>query len=431
MKRPCYCVRHWRILLGLVLVPPLLWIGFLALLPTKIARDKIAATISAASGRAVKIGALEVSFFGGVQLADLEIGAPTSGDNPWLSIRSAKVDLHPLQLFLGMIEPTQIDVDGMDIRILRRVDGSLELADFLNPADPQRISSSLDEPHGKHCVSLKVRNANVTIIDDPTATRLRFEDVVGSVTCDGIVTTITDISGRLNDGTVRLAGRFDRSGAQPSFEGQVRARDVIAGENMGALGYFLPILSGRDTAMRDGKKFEGRLLLDFYLEGEGNTREALRKSLKGEGRIDLDPIAVEGSETLNDLARLLQVPHSERFGSARADLALKQGRMTSENLTLTVAKIPLAFSGWTDIDGNVKYRLKTDALSDRVPSEVRQFLNAREIDLSEVAKVEVAGTVGGPKVLLNGEQLLDPKSENDDGRRVREIGRRIRDRVRR
>ena len=392
MKRPCYCVRHWRILLGLVLVPPLLWAAILAVLPTRFARDKIASTLSTSSGRVVKIGALHVGFLGGVHLEDLQIGAPTSGDNPWLTVRSALIDMHLSQLFLGPIEPTQIDVDGMELRILRRADGSIELADFLNPADPRKISSSLDEPHGNHCVKLGLKNAKIVVVDDPTTTRLTFENVAGHVTCDGIVTTLTDLRGRLNSGNIELAGEFDRSGAVPKFDGQVRARDVAVDDKMGALGYFLPLLPGRNE--HHSGTFAGRLALDFYLEGEGNSREALRKSLKGQGRIDVDPIALEGSATLNDLAKLLQVPARERFGAARADLSLKQGRMTSENLTLHVGKLPLAFRGWTDIDGQVDYHLKTDAISERLPREAVQFLNEMEIKLGEVANVQVRGTGG-------------------------------------
>ena len=153
--------------------------------------------------------------------------------------------------------------------------------------------------------------------------------------------------------------------------------------------------------------------------------------MKGQGRIDVDPIALEGSATLNDLAKLLQVPARERFGAARADLSLKQGRMTSENLTLHVGKLPLAFRGWTDIDGQVDYRLKTDALSERLPREAVQFLNEMEIKLGDVANVQVRGTVDAPNILVDGEPLSGSNKEGGDGQRIREIGRRIRDRVRR
>ena len=429
MKRPCFCVRRWRILLGLVLVPPLFWSAILTLLPTQFVRDKIAATLSTTSGRVVKIGALHVGFLGDVHLEDLRIGAPTSGDNPWLSVRSAMIDQHLLPLVFGAIEPTQIEVDGMELRILRRVDGSIELADFLNPADPRRVSSSLDEPHGRHSVMLTLKDAKIVVLDDPTRTRFAFENVTGHVSCDGIVTTLSDLRGTLNAGTIQLAGQFDRSGTLPKFEGQIRAREVVIGEEMGALGYFLPLLPGHNE--HHSGKFEGRLALDFYVEGEGNSREALRKTLKGHGRIDVDPIALEGSATLNALARLLQVPLRERFGAARADLALKQGRMTSENLTINVAKIPLTFSGWTDMDGVVNYRLKADAISERIPRETLQFLNEMDITISELANIQVRGTVDTPNILVDDQPLVDSKNGNDEGRRVREIGRRIRDRVRR
>src|SRR5215213_11268567 len=145
MKRRRVRVRRkWLVPLALLLLPPLFWGLLLAITPTEWARSRIVARLSAATGRPIHLGALNIGPLGGVRLADLAIGAPGADSDPWLKVASARINVSVLQLLAGQVEPSEIDVRGLVLRVLRRADGSLELADLLHPepAGPERPSSS-------------------------------------------------------------------------------------------------------------------------------------------------------------------------------------------------------------------------------------------------------------------------------------------------
>ena len=126
MKLPGLGPRRSRLLaLGVLLFPPLLWTFVLAVVPTDSARRTITARLSASSGRTVHIGGIRVGWLGAVSLTDLRIGASDSGDDPWLKVRRASIDVSLRQLVLGRVDPTEIDVAGLSLRVLRREDGSL------------------------------------------------------------------------------------------------------------------------------------------------------------------------------------------------------------------------------------------------------------------------------------------------------------------
>src|SRR6516162_6472966 len=132
MRHHCPHARRFRrVVLGVFLLPPLLWAVVLAIIPTDCARQKIAERLSAASGRSVKLGKIRVGMLGGVHLGDLEIGSPRSGEDPWLTVKDASLDVSMMQLVLGTIEPTEVEVADARLRILRRADGSLELSDLI------------------------------------------------------------------------------------------------------------------------------------------------------------------------------------------------------------------------------------------------------------------------------------------------------------
>src|SRR5690349_11687107 len=59
MRRPRLGPRK-LVLLGLLLIPVLVWLLVLTLVPTEWARARVVARLSAASGRAVRLGALRV-----------------------------------------------------------------------------------------------------------------------------------------------------------------------------------------------------------------------------------------------------------------------------------------------------------------------------------------------------------------------------------
>src|SRR4051794_36462947 len=131
MKRP-RGRRRRRIALALLVLPPLFWATVLAVTPTEWARARIVARLSEATGRPTRLGRVKLGALGAVYLVDLQIGAPGSkNDNPWLKVPSTRINVSVLQLLAGQIEPNNIEVRGLSLRVLRRSDGTLELADLL------------------------------------------------------------------------------------------------------------------------------------------------------------------------------------------------------------------------------------------------------------------------------------------------------------
>lgn len=430
MKLPPWHPRTRRTLaLGVLLAPPLLWCAVLAVLPTEYARRTIVARLEAACGRAVHLGGLRVGWLGTVSLDDLRIGAPDSRDDPWLTVRHTAIDVNLWQLLLGHVDPREVRVDGLSLRVLRRADGSLELGDLV--AAPPEPDGARSTEECEHDFLVRIRDSHVTVVDEPTRTRLRLTDVEGQATRKGGVASLTELTGDLNGGRFALAAQIDRSERVPSFEGQLRLRDVALDEGMNALGYVLPVLAGT------GARVDGVLSLDLYARGRGDTAEALRKSLVGRGTVCVDPAVLDGSRLLEGIGPLVEVPRDGRTGSVRSNVTFRDGRISTDGLTIDVGRVPVVLSGWTDFDGRLDYRLRADDLAGRLPARARELLSEFAGELDDVADVRISGTVDALEVTLDGVALgrapSGPRAPGraDDRERLREVGRKILDRVRR
>jgi AsmA protein len=424
-------LRRWSIALGALAVPPALWAIFLAVIPTDCARQKIAERLSRASGRNVTLGRVRLGALGGVYLTDLTIGAPRSNDDPWFQAKEAAINVNLLQLLLGQIDPTEIEVRGLDLRIHRRSDGTLELADLLRSApssqNPQNLEpSATSEPAG---LSVRVRQGSVWVIDEPSRTRLNFTQIEGRGTCKGPLARVDELRGILNGGPFELAGQLDRSGPEASFEGQIRLRQAALCEGMSALGYVVPVLAGLPAQL------DGKLSLDIYVQGRGRTHDAVLRSLVGHGRVSLDPIALDGSQLLAGIGTLLEQEPQRRVGAIRSDMTIKGGRVATDNLTLDVARTPIVLVGWTDFGGQVNYRLRTDRISQKLPTKAKALLSDLSVDLRDLADIKIQGTLNSLAITVDGVAVPGPNGEPvrrlDDRERLREVGRRLLDRVRR
>lgn len=419
--------RRCQIALGVALLPPVFWVAVLAIIPTDCARESIAERLSKASNREVAIGKIQVGLLGGVYLNDLTIGSPRSEDSPWLKVGEASINVSPIQLLLGKIDPTEVEVSGLYLRVLRRRDGSLELADLLKPSlDSHSSSGETAASEGVETV-FRVRDSTVIVVDEPTRTRLEFTEVQGRGTRQGCQANISEMQGSLNSGTVQLAAQFDQSGVVPRFEGQFKVKDVKLGKGMHVLSYLVPVIAGAPD------KIDGKLTLDLYLRGQGDSREALRKSVVGHGQVGFDPIQLDGSQLLGDLARVFDVPEKGCVAAVHGDLAVKEGRFATEKLVVDFGKVPLVFTGWTDIDGRVNYRLRSEGYAEKLPGKAKEFLASLTVTPSELADLRVTGTVDALKLTMEGVEL-DAGDDGESGRRpdrLREIGRRFLDRVRR
>ena len=270
MKCRRLCRLGLMIPAGVLLAPPLLWVLIVLAAPTDWARSHVVAALQRASGRSVQLERLHVCLGGGVELAKLQIGAPRAVVDPWLNADRIRIDVSLLQLLCGRFEPTDLEVDGATLRVLRREDGSLELADLVR-SDPDQKGSSSTEPHrcGLSKLKAKLHQSRIILQDQPTKTELTMEGVEGEANWEGEGAMVVTLSGSLNQGPFEFTAHFDRSEGQANFEGQFRTSDVVVDGGMSALRYVVPVLAGAPGQL------QGRLDMDLYLRGRGESREMI------------------------------------------------------------------------------------------------------------------------------------------------------------
>src|SRR5262249_35578565 len=149
-------------------------------------------------------------------------------------------------------------------------------------------------------VSIQVRNTSVTVVDEPTETRIHLEEVQGKASYEGRQTVVEQLHGKLNGGAFRFAAQLDRTATALSLEAQFRADDVTLDQGMRALRYVVQVLAGPPRAL------SGRLHADFYVQGRGSTWEALSQSLVGQGVIALNPIDLDDGPLIAELSKLVE-----------------------------------------------------------------------------------------------------------------------------
>jgi AsmA protein len=407
-------IRLGRLLLALVLIPLGLWGLILALVPTAWVKDRLVARLSRATGKPVRLAAVHLGPCGGVHLRGLEIGETGHEDDPWLRVDQIGLDLHLYHLLCSRLDPTEIEADGVVLRIHRRQDGTFEFGDLLGQAPtptPQPVSSEGNTSCAGMPLDFRVAGGRITIIDEPSATRLEFSDLEGQATWRSGRATIKDLKGKLNGGRIELAAQFDRSGPVPAFDGEVRTEGVALDVGMGVLAYLAPVLAGTPGSV------DGKLDLHVYAKGQGASGAELARSLAGKGTIALDPIRLDDSKFVAELAGVLPMPPTDRVGSVKSQFTLGDGRVTSDPLTLTVGRLPIALAGWTGFDGRLDYRItRQEGLTGRLPREARQFLADLPVKVDDLASVHVHGTLDALTVSVDAPTAADRERLKQAGR---------------
>lgn len=414
-----------RILGGLALLPVLLWLLVVMVAPTGWARRQIVAQLEARSGRRVAIERLSVGLLGGIRLTNLEIGSPQGTDDPWLKAADVYLDFGLCRMLGGHCRPARVDVDGVELRVLRRGDGTLELADLIRPVPPPAVPAG-QEPPAEHRVTVRVRGANVTVVDEPTATRLRIEDVTGEGYTEGRLAIVEQVRGSVNDGEFRFAARVDRTEGHLSAEGQLRADDVGLDDNMKALRYVVPVLAGATSTVK------GRLNADIYVQGRGASWPDLSRDLSGHGAVALNRIALASTPLMAELSRFVDLGGGRRIGSVRTDFLYKDRKVATDHMTLAVGRMPITMSGWTDLDGRVDYQMKIAGLNERLPEQARRVLGDLKLDVGSLTALALRGTLNRMVLEVNGVPIdqtvvREPRISPDDRQKLRLLGRQLRD----
>ncbi|MGD0045016.1 MAG: AsmA-like C-terminal region-containing protein, partial [Isosphaeraceae bacterium] len=336
MKHRRFCWLGLMIPLGVLLAPPLLWILIVLVAPTNWARSHVIAKLERSSGRSVQLDDLDVCLDGGIELTGLKIGAPRSVGDPWLEAKRIRIDVSPWQLLWGKFEPTNLQADEATLRVLRRQDGSLELADLVI-FDGDGAATSSNEPHrcGPSKLKTKIQQTRILLIDEPSHTQLTFDEVEGEGIWEGEGAFVATLSGRLNQGPFQFTAHLDQSGGQPNFEGQFRTSDVVLDKGMSVLRYLVPVLAGA------AGEIQGRMAMDVYLRGRGESRDVLCKSLVGNGSLVLDPIELNGTPLMTEFAKLAELSATDNLASIRSDFVVQDGRIRTDHLNLAAGRIPV------------------------------------------------------------------------------------------
>jgi AsmA-like C-terminal region len=411
--KSCRLRLFLSILSGIILIPPLLWVGVVLIAPTGWAKRHVVACLEARTHRQVRLERLSVRLFGGIQLVNLEIGSPQGSSDPWLKTTDLRLDIGLPQLLWGNLEPSLLEVEGVKLRVLRRADGTFELADFLGTDRPSPQSSEVNRDSAQ--LAVQIRNGTIELIDEPTKTKLLLKNIEGEGTREGRQTFIHHLRGTVNGGPFQLVGQLDRSAPVPSAEGRFTADDVILDDGMSELlRYVVPVLAGSPLNLK------GRMHADFHLKARGASPDALRQSLAGAGEISINPIDLDGAPVVDELRKVAEISGHGRLASIHSDFVVKDRRITTDHFTLNIGRIPMTLSGWTDLNGQLEYRIKLEELTQRIPDKARRLLGELNLDVDGLTTLTLSGTIDQMVVRLNGTVL--------DRNLIREAGLRREDR---
>ena len=197
--------RYVLVAAGLALLPPVLWIGVVLLSPTPWARGLVVAALERSSKRSVALSGFAVRFSGAIELAGLSFGSPQSTDDPWLKTENVQLDVSLCRLLSGRFDRCSIEVEGTTLRVLRRADGSLELADFILPP-PRPTDLRQREDNGPERIAIAFRDATVTVIDEPSRSLLHLAKVEGDAACEGRRIVVNNMRGASTAGPFNSPG---------------------------------------------------------------------------------------------------------------------------------------------------------------------------------------------------------------------------------
>jgi AsmA protein len=406
----------------MLLAPALAWSIVLAVVPTEWAKNRLVDRLSKVTGRTVTIGALRLGVLGNLRVQGISLAERGSEADPWLRVGEARLDVHLGQLLLGPCEPGAVELDGVDLRLIRRLDGSSEVADLIGPARGHGDAGSATGRHasGKG-TTIMVTNSRVLVVDVPNGTRLLLENMNLKGTVGAGRLEVERLESGVGGGSLVLAAALDRDSS--SFQAEVMAHGVALDQGLPVLGYLMPVVSGATD--RSG----GKLDLKLALSGQGSRVGSIRRSLRGHGTLSLAPVDLSTSKFLHELDVLGDWPASGRVGSVAADFTIDHQRITTDDLTVRASQFPLVLAGWTDFDGRFDYRPQLERMASQLPREARGWLGELGVNRDHLAGLRVRGTIDDVKVTVNNRPLEDDPGQPDGDRaKLRDTARRIRDR---
>lgn len=409
--------RKWSWLLGLGAILIAAPIALLALVPKERVRAEIARQLAEATGQPTRLGGLQVRWVGGVTLTDLEIGDNTA---PWLLLQRLSIDVNPWDLFNLRIEPTEINAEGLRLKVVRLADGTFPLAELLgSQPDPPSATAEQGGGDGESSLNLRrvmvsLKDAMVDVDDQPTKTRVELRQLRGTGVWTPERITVQKLRGVINDGPMELSGDLIRNVTPPRAEAKLRMEQVSLGVGMHPISYLVPIVHGVPGSI------DSRLAMEIELNIPIGTTDEVRAGTNGRGAIELDPISLDGSQLFSELERMLPLKAQGRVASVASRFTIGSGRVNNEFITLKVGKFPLVFQGWTSFDGRLDYQVRADGIAQRLPSGARDALSVLPGRIDQLARLRVRGTFDQLKLEADSQVLDQLKKELNLGEEQRE-----------
>ena len=418
--------RYALCVFTVLLIPPLVWVGAVLIAPTDWAKRHIVAALEAGTRRSVRLERLSARWLGGVRLTNLEIGSPQNGGDPWLKAQDLELDISFLDLLRGNLRPQSVTAEGVTLRVLRRADGTLEIAELVRRDEKRPSHANLHRDAAP--VIVRIRGGSLTLIDEPSQTRLHLQNAEGEGALEERRTLIHNLRGVLNGGPCRFLGELDRTGSEPRFEGRIQAQDVVLDDGMSLLRYAVPVLAGTSLNLK------GHLDTDLYLQGRGATGDAISQSLTGHGMIAINPIDLDGAPLIAELSKIAELSRQGRVASIRSDFVIQDRRITTDHFTLNVGRVPMTLAGWTSFDGHLDYRISLKGLTDRLPDRARRVLGDLNVELGSLTALTLRGTVKQMVVQVNGVSLdrgllKEAGLKREDREKLRAVGRKFLDQL--
>lgn len=391
--------RLRQILLASVLAPLALWIAGVSLCPTQWLKSRIVVAIQNTARQPVSLSEVRIGWLGDVRLVGLAIGAQP---DPWLWVDETELDTRLWAAFGGRLSIGRCTLSGVRLRLHRRADGSLECGDLLGsslPDAPASSSASIkpdDRERSFEPLKIELRAGELSLIDDPTGTRLVLESVAADAVYEPGRLTVDGLTGMIGGGRLSVAGACENDPPRRAIDAALRLERADFDQGMGALVYLMPLLAGSSEV------FEGRIDLELKLHAEGSDLDTLARSLTGSGSIHVADVALARSPLIGELSRVFAFSPEGRVGSMTGSIEIGNSRVTTDDMTIRVGSFPISLQGSTGFDGRLDYTVHSEDLTThlagvahRLPARARELLHGLEQRraLDRLRNLRLTGTI--------------------------------------
>jgi len=303
--------------------------------------------------------------------------------------------------------------------------GKVQVTDFLRP----RISLALSSPR----VDLNEIIAALTPSGAPATSGRAEADRAGAPLVGGLLDQISG-RGTIDLGSLRFLN-FDLSGARAAvtLEQSVLALSglqaaLYGGRLEGAASVDLghadpryvlgaglrgvdidPLLTAYDPGLK--KLLRGTLTGRLDLDAAGAGVDAITRTARGSGNLEIDQGAVTSISILGQLASLLEMAGGKGIGRQetpfeylRGSVAIAAGKARTDDLTLHAPDLDLAGTGWIGLDASLDLGITarlSEASTRGMVEKTPRLKSLADRDGRLTVRLRVAGTLAKPGVGLD------------------------------